>query len=833
MAVALEQFVKELEDSGIIASETLKDFLPPKSTPKDVVDLAKELVRQKKLTKFQAGEVYRGNAKSLVLGNYVLLDKIGAGGMGQVYRATHRMMDRIVAVKVLPPAVTSNRASAARFQREVWAAARLNHPNIVTAFDADCANGVHFLVMECVDGSDLADLVKKNGPFSVDQGVSLILQAAKGLKAAHAAGIVHRDIKPANLLLDKKGTVKILDMGLARIESFGNLVPQAGLTSSGVVMGTVDYMAPEQALSIKTADARADIYSLGCSLFYLLTGQATYGGDSLMAKLLAHREQPIPSLRAVRPGVPEDVEAVFSAMVAKKVEDRYQSMAEVIAALEQCVARHDQPVDTQQAYRSADTDLTNFLQDISHEPRKHVPPKPKTVRLDKVWIQQKKLPLIGAGVLGLLVLVSGLIASLRTNDGTLIVEVNEPDTEVQVLSEEGKVEFRVRGEQGPIAIAVDPGKHRLTVVKEGFKFFAKEFEIEPGGERTITAKLVAVQQPAVTVGRKPSDTLKDPAFRKWISLIPPMPAEEEVKAVVKKLQELNPGFEGQETHQIENGTVTELRFITDHVGNLSPLQALRWLTRLDCSGNGQVKATLSDLSPLKGMPLTHLYFRSTQVSDLSPVVRMPMNYLDCSGTQVSDLSPLTELPLTDLACSNTPVNDLSPLSGMALASLRCDSTQVATLSPLRGMALRDLGFSNTQVSDLSPLEGMSLNGLACYLTPVSDLFPLEGMPLTTLVCYGTQVTDLSPLKGMPLTSLFCNDTRVCDLSPIKDLPLKVLSCDFKATRDAEVLRSIKTLETINGKPAAEFWKEVDAQLAPNTSDSIPPGASSLSSTAKT
>ena len=243
-------------------------------------------------------------------------------------------MDRIVAVKVLPPAMTKDQAAIARFQREVKAAAKLNHPNIVAAYDADQANGVHFLVMEYVEGSDLSALVKKNGPFPVEQAVNYILQAARGLESAHDEGVVHRDIKPANLLLDKKGTVKILDMGLARIESVGDAAPQAELTNTGAVMGTVDYMAPEQALNTKTADARADIYSLGCSLFYLLTGKATYDGDTLMKKLLAHRDQPIPSIRAIRPEVPEQVEAVFSKMVAKKVEDRYQTMTEVIADLE-------------------------------------------------------------------------------------------------------------------------------------------------------------------------------------------------------------------------------------------------------------------------------------------------------------------------------------------------------------------------------------------------------------------------------------------------------------------------------------------------------------------
>jgi serine/threonine-protein kinase len=420
MAVPLEQFVKQLEDNSILAGETLQDFIPPKATPKDAEELAKQLVRAKKLTKFQAEQVYQGKGKSLVLDNYLLLEKIGQGGMGQVFKARHRRMDRIVAVKILPAAMMKNVGMVARFEREVRAAARITHPNIVTAFDAGKAGHVHFLVMECVDGSDLTALVKKNGPFPLANAINYILQAARGLEAAHAAGIVHRDIKPANLLLDKNGTVKILDMGLARIG--GDAQGQADLTNTGAVMGTVDYMAPEQALNTKTADARADIYSLGCSLCYLLTAKAAYDGDTLMAKLLAHRDQPIPSLRAIRPDVPESVETVFSRMVAKKIEDRYQSMSEVIADLERCGNYQEQPVNALPVSLSAtDPGFTNFLKDMAAAPvAAAAPQKPAN--------GGKQLVLIGGGILGVLVLVAGWALKPKSPGNTLSV-VNSPDIE--------------------------------------------------------------------------------------------------------------------------------------------------------------------------------------------------------------------------------------------------------------------------------------------------------------------------------------------------------------------------------------------------------------------
>jgi serine/threonine-protein kinase len=336
MTTRLQHFAKQLEESGILDADTLRDFLPPKAQPKDTHELARELIRHKKLTRFQAEEAYRGKAQSLVLGNYILLDKIGAGGMGQVFRARHRLLDRVVAVKLLPTGMMQDRAVIERFEREVRAAGKLNHPNIVRAENADQANGIHFLVMEYVDGGDLSKRVKKQGPMSVAQAVDCVLQAARGLAYAHGVGVVHRDIKPANLLLDTKGVVKILDMGLARMTGEGTVSSNPELTSTGTIMGTAQYMAPEQALDTRAADHRADIYSLGCTLYYLLAARAMYQGESVMRTIFAHREQPIPPLRDVRPEASGELDEIFRTMVAKDVDDRFQSMTELIQVLEVC-----------------------------------------------------------------------------------------------------------------------------------------------------------------------------------------------------------------------------------------------------------------------------------------------------------------------------------------------------------------------------------------------------------------------------------------------------------------------------------------------------------------
>jgi len=210
--------------------------------------------------------------------------------------------------------------------------ARLSHPNIVAVHDAGEADGAHFYVMDLIDGEDLARLVKEQGALPVEQALDCILQASRGLQYAHAQGVVHRDIKPSNLILDRAGTVKILDLGIARFQS---LPEQAGddLTKTGCVLGTIDYMAPEQAMNTRRADHRADIYALGCTLYFLLSGQPLFGGETVMERLVAHREQGLPSLRKACPAAPPWLDAVFQKMVAKRPEDRYQSVTALVSDL--------------------------------------------------------------------------------------------------------------------------------------------------------------------------------------------------------------------------------------------------------------------------------------------------------------------------------------------------------------------------------------------------------------------------------------------------------------------------------------------------------------------
>src|SRR5262245_49046972 len=307
----------------------MKDQRAALDDPRKIAD---ELVARNLLTRWQADKLLQGRHKGFFLGKYRLLSHLGSGGMSAVYLAEHVLMRRRVAIKVLPKARVNDSSYLERFHREAQAVAALDHRNIVRAYDVDAEDNVHFLVMEYVPGKSLHELVARNGPLDCVSAAEYMRQAAEGLQHAHRIGMVHRDIKPGNLLLDEKGTVKLLDLGLAR---FFDDKEENSLTvkHDEKVLGTADYLSPEQALDSHNVDIRSDIYSLGCTLYYLLTGRPPFPEGTLAQRLMAHQSKQPKPVQELRGDVPASMLAILEKMMAKRPEDRYQTARDAAQAM--------------------------------------------------------------------------------------------------------------------------------------------------------------------------------------------------------------------------------------------------------------------------------------------------------------------------------------------------------------------------------------------------------------------------------------------------------------------------------------------------------------------
>lgn len=338
MGISIQDLFQNLTESGLLSQDeiaTIHDSIASATHIKSGDDLARELVRQNYLTKLQAAAVLKGKTSNLVFGDYIVLEKIGSGGMGQVFKARHKPTAKNVALKVLSAEAVKNKRLIERFKKEAKAVARLKHPNVVRAYEAGKFNRIRYLVMELVEGENMLVRVKRKGPLPVEECVACVLQAARGLGYAHEKGVTHRDIKPSNLLRDRHtGRVKILDMGLARVEEAEEDEDAIRLTMPGQMLGTARFMAPEQIEDARNADVRSDVYSLGCTLYYLLRGKAPFSGETVAHTLMAHVSAPVPDLCKKRSDVPDWLGDVFQKMLAKDPDDRFQKMSELVDVIQ-------------------------------------------------------------------------------------------------------------------------------------------------------------------------------------------------------------------------------------------------------------------------------------------------------------------------------------------------------------------------------------------------------------------------------------------------------------------------------------------------------------------
>jgi serine/threonine-protein kinase len=308
------------------------------SLPSDVVELANLLQREKVITAWHTEKLLQGKYKGFFLGKYKLLGHIGSGGMSSVYLAEHTKMHDYRAIKVLPPSKLSKSSYLARFQQEAKAIASLNHPNIVRAYDIDNQGDTHYIVMEFVDGEDLQTIVKKKGPIAFELVADYVAQAARGLQHAHDCGLIHRDVKPANVLIRKDGRVKLLDLGLALFTD----EDKASLTidHNDKVLGTADYLAPEQALNSHGVDHRADLYGLGCTMYYMLTGSPPFPEGSIAQRIAKHQKVMPTEIRKLRPQCPGELEGICWKLMQKEPKYRYASAAQTAEVLEAWLAKH-------------------------------------------------------------------------------------------------------------------------------------------------------------------------------------------------------------------------------------------------------------------------------------------------------------------------------------------------------------------------------------------------------------------------------------------------------------------------------------------------------------
>ena len=834
-----DEIVRRIVDAQLAAADDVAQWCgerPDDPSLQSGADLLTSLVTRGKLTTYQAEVLARNSGEPLVLGNYELLDPIAEGGMGRVFRARHRLMNRVVAVKLMAGSAIDSPAAARRFQREVETAARLNHANIVQAYDADAADGTHLLVMECVDGSDLGRMVRRMGPLPVVQAVDYVLQAARGLAFAHQHRVVHRDVKPSNMLVDRENTLKILDMGLARFDrpvDLDSSITHDELTRDNQFFGTLDYMAPEQAVSAKTADHRADIYSLGCTLYYLLTARPPFPAGTPAAKIVAHREEPIPRLADLRGDVPAALDDLLARMLAKQPEDRVQTASEVIDRLEAVVPLlSDEPVEDTWAHLPDPLPVTEGPGEASHTTATYessasgsqtvqpltepivTRPAATAPRERSWWPQLVAVLLILAGGSA----VYNLVLRLTTSEGTLVVtfaeDVSLADVVVQVDDEAVQVETTDDGKA--ITIGVDPGRRRLRIeTKDGTRFYAEdEIEVSRGGTKLLTARLMPTGRGDIADAAAGVDSTKDgdagpPGLSREREIVELATSQGNSAWIVLASDE-SQGLEIKDPRQLpdEPFHVTAANLnghqgVTDEV-----LARFRGLSRLKDLRLGNTRvgdAGMQHVATLKRLLIVDLYETAVTGEGLKHLSQLPeLDDLNLTGLSLVDedlqyIPPNTKV----LALAGTPVTRLSGLAHVKslewinLNDMRIDPIEMETLlehDTLR--SIRSIYLQGTQLSEETLallLTRLSLEELFLSKTQTSDeglrqiarqqglqRLQLDGCPNITDDC----IADVARLPE--LVHLGVHDTNLTDaaVEQLTRMP-RLETLDIRRTRITE------------------------------------------------
>ncbi len=477
MTLAVEQFIKSLDDSGVIARGKLEPFIPPKAHPLTSEQLAEQLVAAKHLTRYQAQRIYQGQAQSLLVGNYTVLDRIGVGHLVPVFKAEHRRMQRVVALKSLPSGITHDSAALARLLRDVESAAKLEHPNIIAVYDTVEAEGARFLVMQYFEGVDVASTVASGGPFPPAKAVTTLLQAARALDYAGKKEVADRAITPARMLIDNRGAVKLLNMGLSRLES---LTSAQTLTDGSTIGGAGDRTAASA--TFRSARGGTDdatvMVGLGQTLGFMLTGaDPPPDRNADRAPKLA--------LPTTSGAIRRRLQTVYAELLAQPAADRYVSLAEAIGDLELLAS-----------------ELT-----ASRAPRSS-PAKPHATRPDSGAGRRGPFPMLPA----IACIVAGLLLALAfavgppkpIGDGSLTIRVNQSDAAMKLVDAAGGVVFSgMTADQTPVSVQTPPGTYRLSITKAGFDPWEKSYTVKPGRRSDVYPTLV--RKPGSVVHSAPFD----------------------------------------------------------------------------------------------------------------------------------------------------------------------------------------------------------------------------------------------------------------------------------------------------------------------------------------
>jgi Leucine-rich repeat (LRR) protein len=800
-----------------------------------------------------------------LLGNFQIVGILGEGGMGVVYEAVDRFIERRVALKVLPDGLAKDPKALKRFLAEAKSAGKLNHPNAVAIHQVGEQAGTYFIVMELVRGGSARDFINGRGPFNWPEATRITADVCRALYAAHQVGLVHRDIKPSNIMRASDGTVKLADFGLAKQADGGGV-----LSAAGVAVGTPEYMSPEQCYG-RPLDGRTDIYSLGATFFTLLTGRSPYGGrPGVVETMQAHCSDPIPDPRMFNPSVPDAVaEIVFRAM-AKKPADRHQTIAEMLAELEAVLPAEGAPVGPGPEWSDFVAALpgrrSTTIRPVSGSLVTTAAPAARDGRSLLTGMIAGAVLAAGVTVLGAALLLRGtgepvpaktdppaaVVPPVRPADPVTLdpepkVRLPEPPPDPPAKTEPPEIRRDPepkRDPDPPERPPDDPVVAEFVRKIAAVQLLGPEDRADAGKVLADLAELAARhigsedrrRRETAGVAREMTRRVRlrlklnrpgpaDPAFVERVSK---MPVPRQIEAVTDEIRKRNPGFSGGLLPTMEGGVVTGVRLAPEQVWDLTPLRAFSGLQNLFCAGSESKTVLLEDISPLKGLALRVIDVSGTGVSDLSALEGAPLEVANLSGCRVTDLSPLRKASLRILYLRSTPVADLSPLAGQPLSELNIAETQVADLSPLRGGLVSHLTIDATPVSDLSPLKGMeSLTILSAYKTPVRDLSPLARGKLRELKLSFSLVSDLTPLRGLPLQRLLVRGTTVADVSALADsLSLEALHWDMKAWHDPAgiaLLRTLPRLRFINdsgrervlakAEEASAAWRRFLADVA--------------------